>query len=270
VQHIDDTMGGPLTFGEEWLQAAGQSVKFLNMSELLRRHHVAIIAGVQGDLLEGLAKGNKDAQKYFNKINMPAQMQVDVIKEIKAHGLYTDKWNPALADELGAILSSSIDDMAINIRKGELPALLAYSKTGKILMPFFSFTAAANQKILRQTYKADGASGIAMMMAHQAPLAMLVAAASGTLDGKEFDAQEVAKKALLIAPGIGYFSFPLSSIDRGEIGGAPTLFAVANTPTNLIGGIMEGDPNKIAKGIPFAAVALPVRILTRAMAPEDQ
>ena len=210
INLTDDNFAGAVTLGHEWIRTAGQTTKFLNMSEWLRRQHINLVTSIQADYLMSLGKGTKEADeatKYLKQIGLTDDELTRVQKMVQDHDLFTDDWlDQDIADKLSVVLSSSVDDFAIQVRRGELPPLLAYSPVGKVLFPFFTFTAATNQKILRQSYNAGGVSAVAIMMAHQAPLAMLVASAANVIDGKEWD-EDLIKRAVGIAPGIGYGAF---------------------------------------------------------------
>lgn len=274
INLTEDNFAGAVTLGHEWIRTAGQTTKFLNMSEWLRRHHINIVVSCQADYLNQMQKAfgkgeltgeAADAYKYLTDIGMDDAMITRVQKEMDNHGLYTDNWKDQdLADDMGTMLSSSVDDFAIMVRRGELPPVLAYSSVGKILFPFFTFTAATNQKILRQNYNAGGVPALAIMMAHQAPLAMLVASAANVMDGKEWD-EDVLKRAVGIAPGLGYGAFAYSAFDRGEVGSTPTVWALPNAAANISKALVEGDVSGVVKNIPGISASPVIQTLNNAL-----
>lgn len=274
INLTEDNFGGAVSLTHDWVRAAGQTTKFLNMSEWVRRHQINLVTSIQADYLQSIAKFDgvsnltgeaADAYTYLKTIGFTDNDIVAIQKQIKAHDLFTDDWlDQALADKLGIILSSSVDDFAVQVRRGELPPLLAYSPVGKVLFPFFTFTAATNQKILRQTYNAGGVSALAVMMAHQAPLAMIVASAANVMDGKEWD-EDLLKRAVGIAPGIGYGAFAYTAFDRGEVGSTPTVWALPNAVSNIGAGLVDGDVNKVVKNIPMLSASPVVQTLNNAL-----
>lgn len=272
VNMHDDNFAGAVTLGHEWVRMAGQTTKFLNMSEFLRRQHINLVTGIQADYLESLAKSTgalkgeaAKAKEYFNAIGITDDMINKLKGEINQHGLYTDKWaDQDLAEELGTILSTSVDDFAIQVRRGELPPLLAYSQVGKVIFPFFTFSAGTNQKILRQEYNAGGVAALAVMAAHQAPLAVIVAASANVMDGKEWD-DGVLKRAVGIAPGIGYGAFAYTAFERGEVGSSPTMWAAFNSAAEIAKGTATGDINKVVKNIPGISASPVLQTLNAAL-----
>ena len=91
-----------------------------------------------------------------------------------------------------------------------------------------------------------GVTAVAIMMAHQAPVAVLVASAANVMDGKDWD-DDVLKRAVGIAPGIGYGAFAYSAFDRGEIGSTPTVWAAPNAAANIADGLVNAMLIKLLK-----------------------
>jgi hypothetical protein len=252
----------------DWMNTAAQSTHYLNMSEWIRRVHLDVIAGAQADLLEEFVKGNVASGKYLDDIGMNAADKTALMRDIGAHGLYTEKWDQRVAEKLAVSLTRDTDRMAMMVRKGETPAFLAHSDVGRMLFPYFSFTAGANQKILRRAHNKDGAIGVAQMMIHQAPLAVLAAMAANVLHGDDYD-KDLATKALSIAPGIGYGALPLSMMTRGSMGGAATPFTAINSAANLVKAVGDGDIKTATQNIPGLSILLPVQIINSAFPEED-
>lgn len=274
INLTEDNFTGAVTLTHDWIRAAGQTTKFLNMSEWLRRHHINLVTSIQADYLQSIAKFDglgsltgeaTDAYNYLKVIGLTDDEIKAVQKQVRDHDLFTDDWvNQDLADKVSVVLSSSVGDFAVQVRRGELPPLLAYSPVGKVLFPFFTFTAATNQKILRQNYNAGGVSALSVMMAHQAPLAMIVASAANVMDGKEWD-EDLLKRAVGIAPGIGYGAFVYTAFDRGEVGSTPTVWALPNAVSNIGAGLVDGDVNKVVKNIPMLSASPVVQTLNNAL-----
>lgn len=264
ISHLEDNFATPLTMGHEWAQVAGQTVRFINGSEILRRQHIKLISNLQADMLNDLAKGVQSSKDYLKSLNVPPAKMDEIAAEIKQHGLYTEKWNQDLSDYLTSVLIHDSDNMALMLKRGETPALMRYSTAGKILFPFFSFSAAANQKILRQSYRADGISGVGISMVHQASLATVVAAAANVMDGKEWD-DGLAKRAVMIAPILGYTGYAFGMINQGQVGNTPNVFALPNAVGQLAGAISKGDVVGAMQQMPGVAVFPGVKLLESAL-----
>jgi len=260
ISRMEDNFVSPVGLGHEWAQTAGQTVRFINGSEILRRNHIKLITNIQADMLNDLAKGVKSSEEYMNSLSVPKAVQDKISKEINTHGLYTDKWDQDLSDYLTSVLIHDVDNMSLMLKRGETPALMRYSTTGKILFPFFSFSAAANQKILRQSYRADGVSGVAITMAYQASLATVVAAAANVMDGKTWD-EDLASRAVLISPVMGYTGYMFGMLNQGQVGNTPNVFALPNAVGALGKAISEGDAVGAMTQIPGAAISAPVVLL---------
>ncbi len=262
VTHLENNYNAPHTWPMEMMQMAGQTVRFINLSEPIRKSHINLITGIMGDLLTQFGKGDARATKYFTDLGLSPQELSDIAASVQAHGLETRKWpDQALSSKLAVVLMGSIDETAFMARKGEAPAWLAHSDVGRLLFPFFTFTAAANNKILRKNYRLDGVTGVAMNMAHYAPLAAIAAMASNVIDGNS-PTEDLLSKALNIIPTLGYGSIPISALNRGEMGGTPTPYALINSTGKLLSATAEGDVYKAVKNIPGLAIMPPVRLLS--------
>lgn len=261
ITHLENNYNAPHTWPMEMMQMAGQTTRFINLSEPIRKSHINLITGILGDLMTQFAKGDAKAAKYFDTLGLSPQELSDVAASINAHGLETRNWDTALSNKLAVVLMNSIDETAFMARKGEAPAWLAHSDVGRLLFPFFTFTAAANNKILRKNYRLDGVTGVAMNMAHYAPLAAIAAMASNVIDGNS-PTEDLLSKAINIIPTLGYGSVPVSALNRGEMGGTPTPYALINSTGKLLSATAEGDVYKAVKNIPGLAIMPPVRLIS--------
>lgn len=254
VTHLESNYTVPGTWGNEMVQQGQQTVQFINLSEPIRKSHINLITGILGDLMTEFGKDGAQATKYFDELGLEAGELAEIKTSIQQHGGYTQKWsNQPLANKLAAVMMASIDETAFMARKGNTPSWLAYSEVGKLMLPFFTFTAAANNKILRRHYRKDGVSGVAINMAHYAPLAVVAAMASNVLAGKE-PTDDLIGKAINIIPTLGFGSVPISFMNRGEMGGTPTPYAAINSTAKLIGAVGSGDIKTAMQNIPGMAI----------------
>ncbi|WP_257542559.1 hypothetical protein [Sphingobium sp. CFD-1] len=258
--HLDSSYQTTNSLFLQGVNTVGQSVKFLNGSEFVRRQHLGMIAGIQGELLEGLPKGNAKSVEYLKGIGMSDVRIAELKAAIDKDGLYDSLWPTDLADEVAARLTSSIDTLALQVRKGETPSFLAYSSVGRVLFPYFTFVAASHNKILRKEYERNGASGIAMHMLTAAPLAYIAASMVNLTSGKD-PFEDINTKAMSILPTLGYFSMPVNFGMRGEFGGTPAPFAIINSIPKLVESAATGNLEGMVKNSPVLAVALPVRLV---------
>jgi hypothetical protein len=266
VKHVESNHNTPLGYFSQWTAQAGQSLKFLTGSEYLRRFQVSMVTGIMGDLVDGLIVPARQAKSkdFLRSLNVPDPMIDRIIHNLNTHGRYTDNWEAGVSEYMGAVLGGATDNLAIMVRQGEVPSFLAYSEVGRTLMPYFTFTAASNQKLLRNSYNRGGPMSVAMMFVHQAPLAIIATAMANIMAGKEAD-EDILKKAVSIAPGLGYLSVGTQLMMRGEMGGAPTPMAIINAAYKLPGAVAEGDLQGVATSTPALAVFFPARMVIGAM-----
>ncbi len=264
ITHMESNFNTPHTWPTQLLNLASQSVKFLNLSEPIRRSHLNLITGILGDLTEKFGTGDVKAAKYFESLGFTPE-ELTQIRDFSARfGQDMTNWEPKLANKFAAVLTRSVDAHAFMARKGDVPAWLAHSEVGRVLVPYFSFVAAANNKILRKNYRANGATGVAMHMAHFAPLAVLAGMSINVIDGKE-PTDNLVSKSLGIIPTVGFFTAPIGLLDRGEYGGTPTAFALVNKSAAAAKSIADGDVAGAIKNLPGASIMPAVRILTSAL-----
>lgn len=269
ITHLESNHGMASGMFLRNMNTLGQSVKFLNGAEYVRRYHLGVIASIQAELLNDLPKGVQASVDYLKRIGM-SDSRIDELKSaISTHGLYDSYWPVDLADELATRLTSSIDSLALQVRKGEMPSMLQYSSVGRLLFPYFSFVAASHNKILRKEYQRNGATGVAMHMLTTAPLAIMAAVAANVTSGKD-PFEDLTTRAFSILPTLGYSSLPVNYALRGEFGGTPTPFAIFNAIPGFAKAAADGDVGGMVKNSPILAVTLPVRLVTDVLGSMDE
>lgn len=262
VTHMEDNFEPPMGGFHEAVQYAGQSVRFLNGSEWVRRHQISMVASVLDDLTTKFAKGDTQATEYFKSLNISDDLLEKIKTNTQQHGTVLERWPSDVADEFTTHMTSATDNVALQVRNGEKPAFMQFSLAGKIVFPYMSFVAASTNKLLRREANRGGAIGVASMLIHQAPLAVLAAGLTNVINGKPFE-QDLTRKSFSALPGLGAASVPLDAVMQGKFQGGITAFAPLNSALTLGHDAATGnlDATSIVKNTPGVAVFTPARML---------
>ena len=166
-----------------------------------------------------------------------------------------------------------VDNTALMVRNGETPHFMQHTATGKILFPYMQFVFAATNKVLRRTHARDGVTGLAILLAAQAPVAAMVASATNIINGREWD-NKLAQRSIGAMSSLGILSMPMGAIMDGEFRGSTTPFAPINSAMRLTemlttGEIKTGIGNKtrparisdVIKNTPIIGINPAVRLL---------
>lgn len=234
----------------EAVQYFGQSTKFLNASEFIKRWQIGAFASVVTKAFEGAAKGSASDLKFLrNKLRMSDEL-IDAIKtEYKAHGDNINAWNVDTRLAMEQKVLHEGDNVALQIHHGEVPDFLEYGAWGKMIFPFMRFVWGAHNKLLRGTYIRDGALGVAMVLAVQIPLAMAVAQLKQMSAGKEpfdmdkpEDVKEWVRSTVTAMSGLGIFSIPMDVIlSEGRNIGSVSVFAPVTKTYGLVSALASED-----------------------------
>jgi hypothetical protein len=256
VSYLEDNFENSLDGIHESISYSTQSVRFLNFSEQIRRHQVKMFASIYEDRLASMLKGDATARKYFTESGVNPSTIAKMAEQYSKHGMDIEKWPPNIVDEISTHALTEAESTVLAIRKGEKPRLMD-SQLGKAILPFMSFVFAAHNKILRRNFHKDGVAGVAMMLAYQAPMAVLAAAAANVAKGKPWD-EKIEQNIPKAMSGIGLMSMPWDLITRGRMGGAFPGFAPVNSAAHLLSG--PSSLKDAQQNIPFVGVALPVNL----------
>ncbi len=234
----------------EAVQYFGQSTKFLNASEFIKRWQIGAFASVVTKSFEGAAKGVASDLKFLrNKLRMSDEL-IDAIKtEYKAHGDNINAWDVDTRLAMEQKVLHEGDNVALQIHHGEVPDFLEYGAWGKMIFPFMRFVWGAHNKLLRGTYIRDGALGVAMVLAVQIPLAMAVAQLKQMSAGKEpfdmdnpEDVKEWVRSTVTAMSGLGIFSIPMDVIlSEGRNIGSVSVFAPVTKTYGLVSALASED-----------------------------
>lgn len=247
--HLSDDFDVTSKFHES-VQYFGQSTKFLNASEFVKRWQIGAYASVVTKAFEGTVKGSASDLKFLrNKLRMSDEL-IDAIKtEYKANGDNINAWDVDTRLAMEQKVLHEGDNVALQIHHGEVPDFLEYTAWGKMIFPFMRFVWGAHNKLLRGTYIRDGVLGVAMVLAVQIPLAMAVAQLKQMSAGKEpfdmdkpEDVKEWVRSTVTAMSGLGIFSIPMDVIlSEGRNIGSVSVFAPVTKTYGLVSALASED-----------------------------
>lgn len=219
----------------EAAQYYGQSASFMNMSETVKRFQIGMLMGTYLNTTKKAAQGSAADIKFLKtKMNMHDDLINGITAEWKKHGGDVDAWNADVRIAYEQKIMHESDNLALTIQKGETPAILEYNAVGKVIFPYMRYAFAAQQKILRRTHNRDGAVGLALLLAAQTPVAMLVASAQNIRQGKEPD-EDLVVGTIRAMTALGALNYPLELIMSGFGNNSVTAIAPFSKSYNLVG-----------------------------------
>ena len=219
----------------EAAQYYGQSARFMNMSETVKRFQIGMLMGTYLNTTKKAAQGSAADIKFLKtKMNMHDDLINGITAEWKKHGGDIDAWDADVRIAYEQKIMHESDNLALTIQKGETPAILEYNAVGKVIFPYMRYAFAAQQKILRRTHNRDGAVGLALLLAAQTPVAMLVASAQNIRQGKEPD-EDLVVGTIRAMTALGALNYPLELIMSGFGNNSVTAIAPFSKSYNLVG-----------------------------------
>lgn len=267
TQYSDDfNVGNSFHEGVQYL---GQSTRFLNASEFIKRWQIGMYAGVVTKTFEGAAKGTaKDIKFLKDKMRMSDDLIASITTEWNKHGDNINAWDADVRITMEQKTLHEMGNHALSIQHGETPAFLEHTSWGKMVFPFMSFVWGAHNKLLRRTYVRDGALAVAMVLAVQFPMAVVVSNIKRAASGEEpYDLDDATQRKEFIQSllasmsGLGIFSIPMDIIlSEGRNLGSVAAFApigktmaLANATTSEEGAtfrdIKENTPLNVPLGV---------------------
>ena len=224
----------------EAAQYYGQSARFLNASESLKRFQVGVLASVYVNNLKGAMTGSAKELKFMkDKLKMSDTLIKEIQTEYAKHGTKIDNWKNSTRIKYEQKVFHDADNLAMNVHRGEVPAILEHSQVGRIIFPYMRYAFGMQNKVLRRTINRDGAAGIAMLMAVQIPTAMLVAASINTRKGEEYD-KDLLALTLRSMTALGSLNYPIEIMLSGLNGGGVTAMAPFSKTYNLGKEVISG------------------------------
>ena len=155
------------------------------------------------------------------------------------------------------------DNMAHTVHEGEIPELLQYSSVGKVIFPYMRYTFAMTNKMLRKTYVEDGALFTAILLAHQVPMAILVATLQNIQAGKDLD-NDLVRKSMNAMSALGLLSYPIDMIMSSGLL-ASTGKAVGMEDSKLLGnGGNTGNSAAV-----FTPITKTLKLMKKAVDPDS-
>ena len=224
----------------EAAQYYGQTARFLNLSESLKRFQVGILSSVYVNNLKGAMTGSAKELKFMkDKLKMSDTLIKEVQQEYAKHGTKIDNWKNSTRIKYEQKVFHDADNLAMNVHRGEIPAILEHSQVGRIIFPYMRYAFGMQNKVLRRTLNRDGATGLAMLLAVQIPTAMLVAASINTRKGEEYD-KDMLALTLRSMSALGSLNYPMEIALSGITGGGVTAVAPFSKTYNLGKEVISG------------------------------
>ena len=266
LTHLDDNTDiGSMQIAHQNIQQLGQGTRFMNGMEYVRRGQVKLMAGLVGDSIDDAIKGNPKAIQQLRKFGLHDELLAKA-RAATAENPDLRAWPHDIRFDMENVASNMADQLVLENRLGELPAFMEFSPIGKVIFPYLSFVAGAWNKLLLRTYHQEGAAGVAMMFAYQAPLAALATTANMALQGKDLNAKDIVIQTLSNIPLMSWFGYALNFMTQGPSNSIASLGIVDKAHT-AISGIISGDASaeQIVKAIPFLSIVPGMRMIGGAM-----
>lgn len=224
----------------EAAQYYGQTARFLNLSESLKRFQVGILSSVYVNNLKGAMTGSAKELKFMkDKLKMSDTLIKEIQTEYAKHGTKIDNWKNSTRIKYEQKVFHDADNLAMNVHRGEVPAILEHSQAGRLIFPYMRYAFGMQNKVLRRTDNRDGATGLAMLLAVQIPTAMLVGASINIRKGEEYD-KDLLALTLRSMSALGSLNYPMEIALSGISGGGVTAIAPFSKTYNLGKEIISG------------------------------
>lgn len=224
----------------EAAQHYGQTARFLNLSESLKRFQVGILSSVYVNNLKGAMTGSAKELKFMkDKLKVSDTLIKEIQEEYAKHGTKIDNWKNSTRIKYEQKVFHDADNLAMNVHRGEVPAILEHSQVGRVIFPYMRYAFGMQNKVLRRTLNRDGAAGLAMLLAVQVPTAMLVAASINIRKGEEYD-KDMLALTLRSMSALGSLNYPMEIALSGITGGGVTAVAPFSKTYNLGKEVISG------------------------------
>lgn len=263
----------------ESVQYFGQATRFLNGSEHIKRYQIGLFASVFVDAFKGAAKGSPNSIKFLKEgLRFSDELLEKTTQQFNKHGDNIDGWDADIRIAMEQKVFHEGDNLAHVVHHGEVPSFLEYSQVGKIIFPFMRYLFAMQQKILRRTHLRDGTVGVALVLAVQFPLAVMVAHTKRAMNGdKPYDMDNPEDVKMFIrstlngVSGLGSMAYPMDiMMSGGQNMGSTIALAPIGKMVGLTEGILTGEATArdFKEATPFNTI-LPVNLLLAALNDED-
>lgn len=263
----------------ESVQYFGQSTRFLNGSEYIKRYQIGLFASVFVDAFKGAAKGSPNSIKFLKEgLRFSDELLEKTTQQFNKHGDNIDGWDADIRIAMEQKVFHEGDNLAHVVHHGEVPSFMEYSQVGKIIFPFMRYLFAMQQKILRRVHIRDGTTGVALVLAVQAPLAVMVAHIKRAMNGdKPYDMDNPEDVKMFIrstlngVSGLGSMAYPIDiMMSGGQNMGSTIALAPIGKMVGLTEGIITGEATArdFKEATPFNTI-LPWNLYLAAINDED-
>lgn len=263
----------------ESVQYFGQSTRFLNGSEYIKRYQIGLFASVFVDAFKGAAKGSPNSIKFLKEgLRFSDELLEKTTQQFNKYGDNIDGWDADIRIAMEQKVFHEGDNLAHVVHHGEVPSFMEYSQVGKIIFPFMRYLFAMQQKILRRIHLRDGNVGVALVLAVQFPLAVMVAHTKRAMNGdKPYDMDNPEDVKMFIrstlngVSGLGSMAYPIDiMMSGGQNMGSTIALAPIGKIVGLTEGILTGEATArdFKEATPFNTI-LPVNAWLAALNDED-
>ena len=259
------------------LYLGNQATPILNGMKFVHTHQVRLNANLTMNTIGRAAAGDRRAVQMLREYGLDGDAWTKVKQAVldnaemngkNVRSMNWDGWSQEAVDAALNVAARIMDDTILFGRAGQ-GSSFARSQVGQILGQFRSFVSFAHNKLLRGTIQNSGYTGLAMLLAYQYPLTMMMVAANELRKGEvpDFTSEEglldLSKKAIGYTAGIGFIgdAAGILGLTGGRGGLSAPVLGLANAPGSIIQGtghLLQGEGSEaIADYMQAARTALP-------------
>lgn len=259
------------------LYLGNQATPVLNAMKFVHTHQVRLNANLTMNTIGRAAKGDRKALQTLREYGLDdtawgkIKKAMDDNAEFNGKNVRSMNWDGWPQDAVDAALNVGariMDDTILYGRAGQ-GSSFARSQLGQILGQFRSFVSFAHNKLLRGTIQNSGYTGLAVLLAYQYPLTMMMVAANELRKGESVDLgseaglMDLASKAIGYTAGIGFIgdAAGIVGLTGGRGGLSAPVLGLANAPGSIVQGtghLLQGEGSEaLADYMQAARTALP-------------
>ena len=248
----DHTIDRVLHYGQ-------QAVPILNGMKFVHQWQTRVAGNLAMNTLARAANGDAAAIELLAQYGLKGadwdRVKAAVLQNAQMNGknarsMNWDAWAQADVESAMNTVMRIMDDSVLFGRAGQ-GSSFSRSGVGQVLGQFRSFVAFAHNKLLRGTIQNQGYTGLAMMLAHQYPLTVIMVAANEFRKGEEvsFDEEGLAdlmQKAVGYTAGLGFIgdAAGIVGLSGGRGGISVPITGLANAApaaAGAIGNALQGE-----------------------------
>lgn len=280
----DHTIDRVLHYGQ-------QAVPILNGMKFVHQWQTRVSSNLAMNTLVRASNGDAAALKLVQEYGLKGadwdRVQAAVQANVRMNGknaraMNWDAWAQQDVESAMNVVMRMMDDSVLFGRAGQ-GSSFSRSGVGQVLGQFRSFVAFAHNKLLRGTIQNSGYTGLAMMLAHQYPLTVIMVAANEFRKGEDvsFDEAGLAdlmQKAVGYTTGLGFIgdAAGIIGLSGGRGGISVPITGLANAAPAAAGAIgnavqgegaaAAGDAVQAARAVlPFVSIMPGVAALQNAL-----